>query len=59
MPSSAEIPPEIEEFHRNQPWYTVGGFLTNHYIPALKKKVVKVIACICKLLQATVFSSSS
>ncbi|PAV61734.1 hypothetical protein WR25_11154 isoform D [Diploscapter pachys] len=43
MPSSAEITPEIEEFHRNQPWYTVGGFLTNHYIPSLKKKVVKFI----------------
>ncbi|CAI4232828.1 unnamed protein product [Auanema sp. JU1783] len=36
-------PAEITEFTRNQPWYTVGGFLTNYYIPSLKKPAVKYI----------------
>ncbi|CAD6193959.1 unnamed protein product [Caenorhabditis auriculariae] len=29
------------EFKRHEPWYTVGGFLKNIYIPALKKPIVK------------------
>ncbi|CAB3404594.1 unnamed protein product [Caenorhabditis bovis] len=32
-----------EEFKRYEPWYTVGGFLNNIYIPALKKPLVKAI----------------
>ncbi|KAK6051013.1 hypothetical protein COOONC_11481, partial [Cooperia oncophora] len=34
-------PTYIEAYTRDQPWYTVGGFLTNYYIPLLKMKVVK------------------
>lgn len=33
----------IEAYTRDQPWYTVGGFLTNIYIPMLKKPITKVI----------------
>ncbi|PIO64228.1 patched family protein, partial [Teladorsagia circumcincta] len=47
--SSAELstnadltnPTYIEAYTRDQPWYTVGGFLTNLYIPLLKMKIVK------------------
>ncbi|VDM59797.1 unnamed protein product [Angiostrongylus costaricensis] len=33
----------IDTYTRNQPWYTVGGFLTNFYIPALKLPMIKVL----------------
>ncbi|CAJ0565104.1 unnamed protein product, partial [Mesorhabditis spiculigera] len=33
----------INTWERRQPWYTVGGFLTNVYIPGLKKTWVKCI----------------
>ncbi|WKX95323.1 hypothetical protein Q1695_012069 [Nippostrongylus brasiliensis] len=30
-------------YTRDQPWYTVGGFLTNIYIPLLKKPIIKAL----------------
>lgn len=33
---------QAAEFKRHEPWYTVGGFLNNIYIPALKNNVCKV-----------------
>ncbi|GMS84862.1 hypothetical protein PENTCL1PPCAC_7037, partial [Pristionchus entomophagus] len=35
--------PDVEHFERDDPWYTVGGFLKNHYIPALKRKDVRYL----------------
>ncbi|KAF8360928.1 ptc-3 [Pristionchus pacificus] len=37
------VPGDIEHFEREDPWYTVGGFLKNHYIPALKRKDVRYV----------------
>ncbi|EGT57267.1 hypothetical protein CAEBREN_32438 [Caenorhabditis brenneri] len=37
---------QAEEFRRHEPWYTVGGFLNNIYIPALKNNVCKAIILI-------------
>ncbi|GMT15311.1 hypothetical protein PFISCL1PPCAC_6608, partial [Pristionchus fissidentatus] len=34
---------DIEHFERDDPWYSVGGFLKNHYIPALKRKDVRYL----------------
>uniref|UniRef100_A0A1I7XEC2 SSD domain-containing protein n=1 Tax=Heterorhabditis bacteriophora TaxID=37862 RepID=A0A1I7XEC2_HETBA len=41
--SKAELthPDHVVAYTRDQPWYTVGGFLTNYYIPALKRPPVK------------------
>ncbi|KAL6736819.1 hypothetical protein Aduo_007125 [Ancylostoma duodenale] len=36
-------PAYLEAYTRDQPWYTVGGFLTNYYIPALKNGFVKAL----------------
>ncbi|CAJ0963608.1 unnamed protein product, partial [Mesorhabditis belari] len=32
-----------KQWERNQPWYTVGGFLTNIYIPALQTPKIKFL----------------
>ncbi|GMR37186.1 hypothetical protein PMAYCL1PPCAC_07381 [Pristionchus mayeri] len=43
---------DVENFEREDPWYTVGGFLKIYYIPALKRKDVRylvlgaTIACV-------------
>ncbi|CAI2346991.1 unnamed protein product [Caenorhabditis sp. 36 PRJEB53466] len=34
---------QAAEFKRHEPWYTVGGFLNNIYIPALKNNYCKAI----------------
>ncbi|EFO88762.1 CRE-PTC-3 protein [Caenorhabditis remanei] len=49
MSSRAELQgygKQNEEFRRYEPWYTVGGFLNNIYIPALKNNVVKAVILI-------------
>ncbi|XGW07497.1 hypothetical protein V3C99_010569 [Haemonchus contortus] len=46
-------PTYIETYTRDQPWYTVGGFLTNLYIPLLKMKIVKAIVIAITLCGVT------
>uniref|UniRef100_A0A0K0D192 SSD domain-containing protein n=1 Tax=Angiostrongylus cantonensis TaxID=6313 RepID=A0A0K0D192_ANGCA len=46
-------PAYVDTYTRNQPWYTVGGFLTNFYIPSLKRPIFKVsvlLATICGII---------
>ena len=40
--AAADAAGAAEHFERDDPWYTLGGFLKNHYIPALKRKDVRV-----------------
>ncbi|KAK6738691.1 hypothetical protein RB195_020666 [Necator americanus] len=51
IPSNADLtnPAYVEAFTRDQPWYTVGGFLTNYYIPALKNPFVKSLVLLTTL----------
>ncbi|PIC47712.1 hypothetical protein B9Z55_006965 [Caenorhabditis nigoni] len=49
MSSRAELAgydKQAAEFKRHEPWYTVGGFLNNIYIPALKNNLCKAVILI-------------